>query len=114
MISMQVEMESFHKNGTWDLVKLPKKKKAVCCKWVFKRNKGIPIVEEARYKAMLVGKCYSHIPGVDFTYVFSQVVKHSYIRTLLSIMAMHDFELKQLDVKIAFLHGELEEDIYMQ
>ena len=79
LIAMQVEMESLHKNGTWDLVKLSKKKKAVCCKWVFKRNKGIPRFEEARYKARLVAKGYSQILGVDFTYVFSQVVKHSSI-----------------------------------
>ena len=92
-------------------MKLPKKKKAVCCKWVFKRNKGIPRFEEARYKARLVAKGYNQILGVDFTYVFSQVVKHSSIRTLLSTMAMHDFELEQLDMKTAFLHGELEEDI---
>ncbi|KAG8498730.1 hypothetical protein CXB51_005092 [Gossypium anomalum] len=52
--------------------------------------------------------------GVDFTDVFSPVVKHSSIRDLLGIVAMHDLELEQLDVKTAFLHGELEEDIYMQ
>ncbi|KAG8475436.1 hypothetical protein CXB51_032203 [Gossypium anomalum] len=52
--------------------------------------------------------------GVDFTDVFSPVVKHSSIRALLGIVAMHDLELEQLDVKTAFLHGELEEDIYMQ
>ena len=46
--------------------------------------------------------------------MFSLVVKHSSIRTLLSIVAMHDFELELLDVKTAFLHGELEEDVYMQ
>ncbi|KAG8475340.1 hypothetical protein CXB51_032188 [Gossypium anomalum] len=71
-------------------------------------------VEEPRYKARLVAKGYSQIPGVDFTDVFSPVVKHSSIRALLGIVAMHDLELEQLDVKTAFLHGELEEDIYMQ
>ncbi|KAG8497142.1 hypothetical protein CXB51_008390 [Gossypium anomalum] len=71
-------------------------------------------VEEARYKVRLVAKGYSQIPGVDFTDVFSPVVKHSSIRALLGIVAMYDLELEQLDVKTAFLHGELEEDIYMQ
>ncbi|KAG8480261.1 hypothetical protein CXB51_024850 [Gossypium anomalum] len=88
MFAMQKEMESLHKNKTWDLVKLP--------------------------KARLVAKGYSQVPGVDFTDVFSPVVKHSSIRALLGIVAMHDLELEQLDVKTAFLHGELEEDIYMQ
>ncbi|KAG8479084.1 hypothetical protein CXB51_029923 [Gossypium anomalum] len=57
---------------------------------------------------------YSQIPGVDFTDVFSPVVKHCSIQVLLGIVAIHDLELEQLDVKIAFLYGEFEEDIYMQ
>jgi hypothetical protein len=61
----------------------------------------------------LVAKGYIQIPGIDFNDAFSLVVKHSLIRTLLSIVAMHDYELKQLTVKTAFLHGELEEVIYM-
>ncbi|KAG8502968.1 hypothetical protein CXB51_000803 [Gossypium anomalum] len=114
MFAMQEEMESLHKNNTCDLVKLPKGKKNVHCKWVFKKKEGTPGVEEPRYKARLVAKGYSQIPRVDFTDVFSPVVKHSSIRALLGIVAMHDLELEQLDVKTAFLHGELEEDIYMQ
>ncbi|KAG8485491.1 hypothetical protein CXB51_021304 [Gossypium anomalum] len=114
MFAMQEEMESLHKNKTWDLVKLPKGKKTVRCKWVFKKKEGTPGVEEPKYKARLVAKGYSQVPGVDFTDVVSPVVKHSSIRALLGIVAMHDLELEQLDVKTAFLHGELEEDIYMQ
>lgn len=113
MTAMHEEMESLHKNCTWNLVILPKNKKVIRCKWVFKRKTGILAVEEDRYKARLVAKGYSQIPGVDFTNVFSPVVKHSSIRSLLGIVVMHDFELEQLDVKTAFLHGELEEDIYM-
>ena len=59
MIVMQEEMESLHKNDTWDLMRLPKGKKVVRCKWVFKRKEGIPRVEEARYKARLVAKGYN-------------------------------------------------------
>ncbi|KAG8497106.1 hypothetical protein CXB51_008302 [Gossypium anomalum] len=107
-------MKSLHKNKTWDLVKLPKGKKTIRCKWVFKKKEGTLEAEEPRYKARLVAKGYNQIPGVDFTDVFSPVVKHSSIRALLGIVAMHDLELEQLDVKTAFLHGELVEDIYMQ
>ncbi|KAG8501913.1 hypothetical protein CXB51_004578 [Gossypium anomalum] len=99
MFAMQEEMESLHKNKTWDLVKLPKGKKTVRCKWVFKKKEGTPGVEEPKYKARLVAKGYSQVPGVDFTDVFSPVVKHSSIRALLGIVAMHDLELEQLDVK---------------
>jgi ATP-binding cassette subfamily B (MDR/TAP) protein 1 len=87
-------------------VQLPKGKKTVRYKWIFRRK-------EERYKARLVAKGYSQIPSIDFNDVFSPVVKHSSIRTLLSIVAMHDYELEQLDVKTGFLHGELEEVIYM-
>ncbi|WVZ86727.1 hypothetical protein U9M48_033466 [Paspalum notatum var. saurae] len=100
---MQDEMESLDKNDTWDLVKLPIDKKSVRCKWIFKR----------KFKARLVAKSYSQILGIDFNDVFSPVVKHSSIRILLSLVAMHDYELEQLDIKTAFLHGELDETIYM-
>ncbi|KAG8490651.1 hypothetical protein CXB51_013913 [Gossypium anomalum] len=94
MFAMQEEMESLHKNRTWDLVKLPKGKKVVRCKWVFKKKEGTPGVKEPRYKAMLVAKGYSQIPGVDFTNMFSPVVKHSSIRALLGIVVIHDLELE--------------------
>ncbi|KAG8483625.1 hypothetical protein CXB51_023496 [Gossypium anomalum] len=81
---------------------------------VFKKKEGTLGVEEPRYKVRLVAKGYSQIPRADFIDVFSPVVKHSSIRALLGIVAMHDLELEQLDIKAAFLHGELEEDIYMQ
>src|SRR5438105_15552180 len=77
------------------------------------QKKGISPTENTRYKARLVAKGYSQIPGIVFNDVFSPVVKHSSIRALLSIVAMRDYELEQLDVKTALLHGELEEDIYM-
>ena len=81
---------------------------------MFKNKEVTPGVENARYKARLATKDYSHIPSVDFTNVLSLVVKHSSIRAFLEIVAFHDYELEQLDVKTAFLHGELEGDIYMK
>nr|ABA97036.1 retrotransposon protein, putative, Ty1-copia subclass [Oryza sativa Japonica Group] len=79
--AMQEEMQSLEKNGTWELVRLPKQKKTIHCKWIFKGNEGLSLSELRRFKA--------------------------------SIVAMHDLELEQLDVKTTFLHGELEEEIYM-
>ncbi|KAG8478359.1 hypothetical protein CXB51_028117 [Gossypium anomalum] len=84
-------------NYSEDPVKLPKDKKFVRCKCEFKKKEETPRVEEPRYKAKLVAKGYSQIPRVDFTDVFSPVVKHSSIRALLGIVAMHDLELEQLD-----------------
>ena len=59
MIIIQEEMESLHKNGTWEMVRLPKGKKSIRCKWVFKKKESTIGVENARYKARLVAKCYS-------------------------------------------------------
>jgi hypothetical protein len=70
--------------------------------------------EPPRYKSRLVAKGFSQILVIDYTDVYSPVVKHSSIHTFLSLVAMHDYELEQLDVKTAFLHGDLEEDIMHQ
>jgi hypothetical protein len=68
--------------------------------------------EPTRFKARLVAKCFSQIPGIDYNDVFSPVVKHNSIRGFFGIVAMRDLELEQLDVKTASLHGELKEKIY--
>lgn len=65
------EVESLHRNKTWVLVKPPKDKKIVGCKWVFKRKESSPGDEGVKYKARLVAKGYSQVPGVDFNEVFS-------------------------------------------
>jgi hypothetical protein len=74
---------------------------------------GLIPSEPPRFKARLVAKGFSQIPRIDYNDAFSIVVKHSSIRTFLSIIAMQDLELEQLDGNTAFLHGELEEEIYM-
>ena len=106
-------MQFLEKNGTWEIVHLPKQKKSVRCKWVFKRKEGLSPSEPLKFKERLVAKGFSQIPSVDYNDVFFAVVKHSSIRTFFSIVAIHDLEFEQLDVKTAFLHGELEEKIYM-
>ena len=66
-----------------------------------------------RYKARLVVKGFQQKEGIDFTEIFSPVVKISTIRLVLGMVAVENLHLEQLDVKTAFLHGELEEDLYM-
>ena len=61
---------------------------------MFKRKEGTPGIKEAKYKARLVAKGYSQVPSVEFTDLFSPVIKHSLIRALLGIVAMHDLELE--------------------
>jgi len=86
----------------------------VGCKWIFKRKPGLSEKEAIRYKARLVAKGFSQKEGVDFNKIFSPMVRHTSIRVLLAIVANQDLELEQHDVKIAFLHGRLEENILMK
>ncbi|GJR24069.1 retrovirus-related pol polyprotein from transposon TNT 1-94 [Tanacetum coccineum] len=111
VMAMEEEVESLHKNKTWELVKLPKEKRVISCKGLFNVKDGIPGVESKRYKARYVVRGFDQRKGIDFNEVFSPIVRHTSIRVLLSVVALQDLELKQLDVKTAFLHGHLEEEI---
>lgn len=110
--AMDEEMQQLYTNKTWTLQELPKGAEPIPCKWVFKikRNERGEI---ERYKARLVAKGYKQVQGVDFDEVYAPVSKHASLRTLLSVVAVEDLELHQLDVKTAFLNGELEEELYM-
>ena len=109
--AMNEEMESLSKNQTWELVRKPDGQKLVSCKWIYKLKEGIPGVEKPRYKARLVARGFTQREGIDYIEVFSPVVKHTSIRLLLALVATQNLELEQLDVKTAFIHGELEETI---
>ena len=102
MKAMREEMNSLQKNDTWTLVKRPTDQKVIGCKWIYKLKPGIPGVEAARFKVRVVAKGYSQVEGIDYHEVFSPVVKHTSIRLILSIIALNDLELEQLDVKTAF------------
>jgi len=113
LAAMGDEMESLQKNQTWELVRLPANRKTVTCKWIFRKKEGMSPAEGIKYKARVVARGFSQREGVDYNEIFSPVVRHTSIRVLLAIVAHQDLELEQLDVKTAFLHGELEEEIYM-
>ena len=112
MKAMQEEMHSLLKNDSYELVELPKGRKALRNKWVFKLKKDSD-GKLLKYKARLVVKGFGQKKGIDFDEIFSPVVKMSSIRVVLSLTASLDLELEQLDVKTAFLHGDLNEEIYM-
>jgi Reverse transcriptase (RNA-dependent DNA polymerase) len=110
--AMDIEMNALNKNVTWSLVELPKGKKSVGCKWVYTIKFGAN-GEVERYKARLVAKGFTQTYGIDFQKTFSPVAKLNTIRVLLSLAANLDWPLHQFDVKNAFLHGNLKEEIYM-
>jgi hypothetical protein len=114
MEAMVEENESLNKNKTWELTELPKGKKPIGCKWVFKKKEAVSEKEGERFKARLVAKGYSQRHGIDYDEVFSPIVRHTSIRVVLALVADQDLELEQLDVKTAFLHGNLEEEIFME
>lgn len=111
--AMQDEMESLHENHTYELVELPKGRRTLKNKWVH-RIKSDDTSLKPRYKARLVVKGFSQKKGINFEEIFSPVVKMSSIRVVLGLAAVLDLEIEQLDVKTAFLHGDLEEEIYME
>jgi len=107
------EMDALDKNEAWDLVEMPTRRKHVRSKWVFKKKLNATRKVE-KYKAQLVAKGYSQVEGIDFGEIFSHVAKLTSIRFMLSIAATFDLEVEQMDVKTTFLHGDLEEEIYMK
>eukprot|EP00253_Pinus_taeda_P035585 PITA_35585 len=107
------EIESLHKNKSWDLVELSTGKKPIGKKWVFKKKTNAEGKVE-KYKAWLVAKGYSQVSRIDFGDVFSPVAKVTFIRLILFVVATFDFEVEKMDVKTSFLHEDLEEGIYMK
>jgi hypothetical protein len=111
--AMVEEMDALDKNEAWDIVELPAGRKSVGSKWLFKKKFNTKGKVE-KYKARLVAKGYSQVEGIDFSEIFSPVAKLTSIRFLLSITISFDLEVEQMDVKTTFLHGDLEEEIYMK
>ena len=109
---MKSELDSMYSNQVWDLVKAPKGINPVGCKWVYKRKRRIDGKVET-FKARLVAKGYTQKEGIDYEETFSLVAMLKSIKFLLSIAAHYDYEIWQMDVKTAFLNGNLDEEIYM-
>ncbi|GJY48909.1 ribonuclease H-like domain, reverse transcriptase, RNA-dependent DNA polymerase [Tanacetum coccineum] len=110
--AMKVELDSININNTWELTTLPKGHKAIGLKWVFKTKKDAN-GNIVKHKARLVAKGYIQEHGIDFEEVFAPVARMETICLLLAIAANNKWEVHHLDVKSAFLHGDLKEEVYV-
>ncbi|KAJ4761435.1 hypothetical protein LUZ62_071810 [Rhynchospora pubera] len=110
--AMANELDALARNNTWSLVPPPQNQKIIGCKWVF-RIKRKPDGSVERHKARLVAKGFHQEHGVDFLETYSPVVRPSTIRLALSLAVVSNWEIRQLDVQNAFLHGDLNDRVYM-
>lgn len=110
--AIEAEINSLRKNKTWVLVDLPPGVKAIGCKWVFKK-KYFPDGSIDKCKARLVAKGFTQKENVDYFDTFSPVSRISSIRILIVLASVYKLFIHQMDVKTAFLNGDLEEEIYM-
>ena len=109
---MEEEIVSIEKNGTWKLVSRPNNTTIIGLKWVFKvkRDANGSI---SKYKARLVAKGYLQQPGINFEEVFAPVARIETVHILIALAASKGWELHHLDVKSAFLYGELQEEVFV-
>ncbi|KAA0052835.1 Retrovirus-related Pol polyprotein from transposon TNT 1-94 [Cucumis melo var. makuwa] len=110
--AMDEEIEAIEQNNTWELTDLPKGHKIIGIKWVYK-TKLKENDKVKKYKACLVVKGYKQEFGVNYKEVFAPVARHDTIRLVVSLAAQNSWPIFQLDVKSTFLHGELQEKVFV-
>lgn len=105
--AMNEEFISLIKMKTWDLTEPPKNVKPLTCRWILRQK------QDGKFKARLVARGFEQIEGIDYSETFSPVARHVSVRLILSLAASNKMKLMTFDVKTAFLHGDLKEDIFM-
>ena len=113
--AVEAELNILEKMGTWKMEDLPVGREPIGCRWVFdkKRDEHGNVV---KYKARLVAQGFSQKPGTDFSHngTFAPVMRFETLRTMLALAAINKWNMRQLDVKSAYLNGKLTEEIYMK
>ena len=109
---MRLEIQALETNGTWTLTTLPKGKKPIGCKWVYKIKYHSDGTIE-RYKARLVAKGYTQVERINYKETFAPIAKLVTVRCLLAITVARNWSIHQLDVQKSFIHGDLDEEVYM-
>ena len=111
--AMRSELNSLIKNNTWDLVPLPSDHRIVSNKWVLTKKydaNGVLL----RFKVRLVDRGFTQVPGLDFTNTFAPTLKSTPLRLVFALTTGLNLEMHHLDIETTFLHGDLDEDIYME
>ena len=101
------------KNDVWDIVPRPKDKSVVSSKWIFKTKHAAGGSIE-KHKARFVDRGFSQKEGIDYEETFAPVARYTSIRTILALAAKMKWKVHQMDVKIAFLNGVIEEEVYVE
>ena len=109
---MNEEITSMKDNDVWDIVPLPEGTKPIGCKWIFKTTRGL-MGNVERYKAHLITKGFTQKEGIDYKEAFSLVSLKGSFRTIMAFMVYFDLELHQMDIKMTFLNGDIDETIYI-
>jgi hypothetical protein len=112
MEAMKTKLQSIQSNNTWCYAVLPKGQKAIGLKWVYKVKRD-PEGNIVKYKARLVAKGYAQRQGVDYQEVFALVARLETMRLVLALAAHGKWEVHHMDVKSAFLNGDLQEEVYV-
>ncbi|MCO5580163.1 hypothetical protein L7F22_034030 [Adiantum nelumboides] len=110
---MNEKMDALYGNETWELAPLLKGKKPIGCRWVYKikHNNDVSV---SRYKATLVAKEYAQTYGIDYEETIAPIAKMATVRAVIAVATAKGWILHQKDVKNAFLHGNLQEEVYME
>ena len=111
--AMEVELDSIERNHTWELVPRPQHRQVIGLKWIFKTKYHVDGTLDKR-KARLVAKGYSQVEGVDYEETFAPTARYTSIRCVLALAAHNKWPIFQMDVKSAFLNGDLKEEVYVE
>ena len=113
MITMAREMESLRTHDVWDLVELPRDRKAVGSKWVFKLKMNADRSVK-QYKARRLAQGFTQKFGINYGETFCPVVRFGSLRTIIALAVQNGLKLHQMDVATTFLNGELKEEVYIK
>jgi hypothetical protein len=111
--AMDEEMATLDANATWELTALSKDKKTIGCKWVYKVKHNVDGFV-SRYKEKLVAKGYAQTYGIDYEETYSPVAQMTTVKAITVMAIAKGWSLHQMDVKNDFLHGDLQEEGYME